>query len=117
MSTSKRRAVDDVSEQGDALSLSGAPSPQHAVRTRGNCPCPMMSCACTGEFHSSTPPTAPKPEQICKVQKTTKASDVEQDMDQEGKGGHRPYHSYGTSAPSELPAASRSTLIIVSLLR
>ena len=83
MSTSKRRAVDDVSEQGDALSLSGAPSPQHAVRTRGNCPCPMMSCACTGEFHSSTPPTAPKPEQICKAQKTTKASDVEQDMDQE----------------------------------
>ena len=84
MSTSKRRAVDDVSEQGDASILPGAPDPLRMDRIGDDVPCPTMSCACTGEFHSSTPPTAPIPEQICKAQKITEASDVEQDMDQEG---------------------------------
>ena len=81
MSTSKRRAVDDVSEQGDALSLSGAPIPQHAARTRGDCPCPALSCAFAGESHSSVPPKAPEAEQICKSQKFSRAYAVASDMD------------------------------------
>jgi hypothetical protein len=84
MSTSKRGALDDMSEQNDDVNLSGAPSPLHAARTRGDDPCPTMSCACTGEFHSTTPPTAPEAEQIRKVRKISGATDVEQDMDARG---------------------------------
>ena len=43
-----------------------------------------MSCACTGEFHSTTPPTALEAKQIRKVRKKSEATDVEQDMDARG---------------------------------
>ena len=70
MSTSKRRAADDVSEQGDASSLSGTSAMWHADKTRADGPCPKTSCACPGEFHSPAPPAAPEAEQSCKAQKT-----------------------------------------------
>ena len=78
MSTSKRGVLDDMSEQNDDMNLSGAPAPLHAARTRDDDPCPSMSCACTGEFHSTTPRDA---ERIHKAQKFAAPSDVEQDMD------------------------------------
>ena len=81
MSTSKRRAVDDVSEQGDALTLSGASALWHADRTRADDPCPKTSCACPGEFHLSAPPAAPEAQQICKAQKSSCTQGFEQDMD------------------------------------
>ena len=83
MSTSKRRAVDDVSEQGDASSLSGASALWHADRTRADGSCPKTSCACPGEFHLSAPPAAPGAEQSCKAQKNGCAQDVEQDMEKQ----------------------------------
>ena len=83
MSTSKRRAVDDVSEQGDALNLSGASALWHADRTRADDPCPKTSCACPGELHSSAPPAPLEVQQICKAQRISCTQDFEQDM--EGK--------------------------------
>ena len=81
MSTSKRRAVDDVSEQGDAVNLSGASALWHADRTRADDPCPKTSCACPGELHSSAPPAPPGIEQSCKAQKNSHAQQVGQDME------------------------------------
>ena len=83
MSTSKRRAVDDVSEQGEASSLPGASTLSHADITRADGPCPKTSCACPGEFHSSAPPAAPEAERSCKAQKNSCAQDVEQDMEKQ----------------------------------
>ena len=83
MSTSKRRAVDDVSEQGDALNLSGASALWHADITRAEDQCPKTSCACPGEFHSSAPPAPLEVQQICKAQRISCTQDFEQDM--EGK--------------------------------
>ena len=83
MSTSKRRAADDASEQGDASSLSGTSAMWHADKTRADGPCPKTSCACPGEFHSPAPPAAPEAEQRCKAQKNSCAQDVEQDMEKE----------------------------------
>jgi hypothetical protein len=83
MSTSKRRAVDDVSEQGDASILPGAPDPLRMDRIGDDVPCPTMSCPYTGEFYSSAPPAAPEAQQICKAQKNSCTQDFEQDM--EGK--------------------------------
>ena len=81
MSTSKRRAIDDVSEQGDAVNLSGASALWHADRTRADDPCPKTSCACPGELHSSAPPAPPGIEQSCKAQKNSHAQQVGQDME------------------------------------
>ncbi len=78
MSTSKRGVLDNMGEQNDDMNLSGAPAPLHAARTRDDDPCPSMTCACTGEFYSTTPRDA---EQIHKAQKFAAPSDVEQDMD------------------------------------
>ena len=83
MSTSKRRAVDDVSEQGEASSLPGASTLSHADITRADGPCPKTSCACPGEFHSSAPSAPPEAEQFCKAQKKSCGTDVEQDIEQE----------------------------------
>jgi hypothetical protein len=83
MSTSKRRAVDDVSEQGDASILPGAPDPLRMDRISDAVPCPTMSCPYTGEFHSSAPPAAPEAQQSFKVQKSSCTQGFEQDM--EGK--------------------------------
>ena len=93
----ERGAFDDMSEQqqragpgrrgqGDIyldepLTDSGAPTLRHVARTRGDYPCPTMSCACTGATRPSLQPTAPAPEQIRKVQKLSVVSENEQDMD------------------------------------
>jgi hypothetical protein len=96
MSTSKRRAVDDVSEQGDALHLSGASALRHADRTRDDGPCPTTSCACPGDTHSSTPSTAPEVEQICKAQRIAGAASDKQDMDVEEVDMGRTIHTVRT---------------------
>ena len=81
MSTIKRGAFNDMSEQGDTLSHSGAPTLRHVARTCDDHPCPTMSCACTGASRPSLQPTAPAPEQIRKVQKLSVPSENEQDME------------------------------------
>ena len=96
MSTSRRRAVDDVSEQGDALSLPGASAPRHADRNRDDGPCPTTSCAYPGDTHSSTPSTAPEVEQIRKAQKNAEEASGKQDMDVEEVDMGRTIHTVRT---------------------
>ena len=81
MSTIKRGAFNDMNEQGDTLSHSGAPTLRQLARTCDDHPCPTMSCACTGATRPSLQPTAPAPEQIRKVQKLSVPSENEQDME------------------------------------